>query len=137
MSSLLPRVQEGEGRKPMYVLVYTCQKYLWKDTEDPALSGCLHVTWDRHGGKNPLHGVTTLSFEFYAQAGKEEGGDCRLWVIWACRHTFLPFLPLHTHRESCGASDLWTVPPEFSISTETQAIASLESLTVVTRDDGH
>lgn len=60
-----------------------------------------------------------------------------LWVIWVCNHIFSPFLPLHTHRESGGASDLWTIPPEFSISTEAQAIASLESLTVVTRDDGH
>lgn len=136
MSSVLPRVAKGEDRKQMYMFVYTCQKYLWKDTRSCSqwLPPCdLGQAWREKS--SPWS--APLSVEFCAQAGKEEGGDCRLWVIWADSHTFSPFLLLQTHREGCGASDLWTIPPEFSISTEAQTTASLESLNVVTRDDGH
>lgn len=135
--------KKGKGRKEMYVFVYICRQCLWKDTSDPAVGGCLHVTWDRHGGRNPLPGMAFVSSEFFSQAGSEEGGERSLWVFPSavifphfCAFPSSPaVLSPYTHRENLDASDLWTIPLGFCILSETQAIISIQSPTVIPRDN--
>lgn len=92
------------GERNVCVCLHT-QKIPLKGHVRSAVGGCLRVAWDRHGRRTPLHPVAPVSFEFCAQAGREEGGDCRLWVSGVC---------------SLSSSPSCAFPLEFFLHTATE-----------------